>query len=86
MKHYEACVLIGQPLESGERDEAVRADDDQSFQPVTHTSEPDSSTLWADAILNFEMATLHSHFDAVAKKRENATSANRGFAGKGRLR
>jgi hypothetical protein len=52
---------------------------------VTHASEPDSAPIRADAILDFEMATLHSDFYAKAGERQNAALANR-FAGKGRLR
>jgi hypothetical protein len=35
-----------------------------SLQPVTHASQPEPAALRANAILDFEMATLHSHFDS----------------------
>jgi hypothetical protein len=53
---------------------------------MAHASEPDSAPIRANAILDFEMAALHSDFDSVAGQRENAGSAEWGFAGKDRLR
>jgi hypothetical protein len=53
---------------------------------MPYASKPDCSTVWADAIFDFQMAALHSNFDPVAKKRKNATFADRGFAGKDGLR
>jgi hypothetical protein len=85
-EHGEARALICEPFQSRERDESVRADDDEPLQPMPHASKSDSPSLWTNAILDFEMATLHSHFDAVAGERQNATLANRMFAGKVCLR
>jgi hypothetical protein len=53
---------------------------------MPNPSKSDSPSLWANAIFDFEMAALHSHFDAVAGERQNATPANRRFAGKVWLR
>ncbi|HXJ87432.1 MAG TPA: hypothetical protein VMS18_11485 [Candidatus Binatia bacterium] len=85
-EHRETGILICEPSEGGKRNETICPNDHESFQTVTYTRKPDSSTLRANTILDFKVATLHSHFDSVAKKRENATSANRGFAGKVGLR
>ncbi len=76
LEHHKACVLIGQPAERFKRYKPVRADDDEPLQPVAHAGKSDFASLRAYAILDFEMATLHSHFDSVARKRENATSAD----------
>jgi hypothetical protein len=36
---------------------------------MAYASEADLPSLWANAILDFQMATLHSDFDSVAKER-----------------
>ena len=85
-EHSEACVLICEPFQSRERDESVGTDNDEPLQPMSHTSKSDPPSLWTNTILDFEMATLHSHFDSETGERQNATLANWGFAGKVWLR
>jgi hypothetical protein len=53
---------------------------------VANASQSDFAPFWSNAILDFEVATLHSHFDAIAGERQNATLANCRFAGKRWLR
>jgi len=53
---------------------------------MAYTGEPDSSTVWTDAILNFEMAALHSDLNTEARESQNAGSADWRFAGKNCLR
>jgi hypothetical protein len=53
---------------------------------MPYAGEPDCSTVWTDAIFDFEMPTLDAYFDSVAKERENATFTDWGFARKEGLR
>jgi hypothetical protein len=48
---------------------------------VAHASEPDVPSLRSNAVLNFEMAGLHSDLDSETCERENTASVNEGFAG-----
>ena len=53
---------------------------------MTHTGKSHSATLWTNAILDFEVAALHSDFNSVARERQNATFADWRFAVKDGLR
>jgi len=47
---------------------------------VAHAGEPDLAALQSDAIIDFKVAGLHPHLDSKAGEREDASSANWGFA------
>jgi hypothetical protein len=51
VKHHEGCILVGQPAEGRQRDEAISSDHDQSPKPVTNARKTGCAAVVADAVL-----------------------------------
>src|SRR6185436_981948 len=66
LQHRETGVLIGQPAERGERNEAVCANNNQPSKAMADTWEAGIAPIGADTVLQKQVASIDVHFDAVS--------------------
>jgi hypothetical protein len=68
--------LVGKPLQCVQCEETILSDADQTAQAMAYASEPDRSALIGHTILDFKMASPHTHTDAEAVDRKHAAFAD----------
>jgi hypothetical protein len=71
-KHHEGCALVGKPAESGEGDETVITNHDQSLEAMPDAGQAKVSAIRADPILDGQVPGLHRNTDAESVERQNA--------------